>query len=160
MQRTLIVKALASHGPHTAMTLCGWIRTRRDAKGFSFLEINDGSCLANIQCIVDEGSPAFAALEDVNTGAAVQVKGDLVESPGKGQKWELRAHELFIFGKADQESYPLQKNVILTNFSAPSPTCARVPTNTAPPSASAPPPPTPSTIIFAAKAFTMSIPRC
>lgn len=109
MQRTLIATALSSTGPHIAMTLCGWVRTRRDSKGFSFLEINDGSCLANIQCIVDEGTPAFAALEDVNTGAAVQVKGDLVESPGKGQKWELRVQDLLIFGKADQETFPLQK---------------------------------------------------
>ncbi|MEG2171661.1 MAG: asparagine--tRNA ligase [Desulfovibrionaceae bacterium] len=109
MQRTRIVTALGSACPHTSMTLCGWVRTRRDSKGFSFLEINDGSCLANIQCIVDEGSPAFAALEEVNTGAAVQVKGALVESLGKGQKWELRTHELSVFGKADQESFPLQK---------------------------------------------------
>lgn len=109
MQRTLIAKALASNSPHTSMTLCGWVRTRRDSKGFSFLEINDGSCLANIQCIVDEGTPAHAALEDANTGAAIFVKGALVESPGKGQQWELRAHELGIFGKADQETFPLQK---------------------------------------------------
>lgn len=109
MQRTLIVHALAADAPKAHMTLCGWVRTRRDSKGFSFLEINDGSCLTNIQCIVDEGTPAYAALGEVNTGAAVSVKGDLVESPGKGQKWELRAQELHIFGLADQESFPLQK---------------------------------------------------
>lgn len=91
------------------MTICGWVRTRRNAKGFSFLELNDGSCLGNIQCIVDEGTPAHNTLGDVNTGAAIAVTGALVESPGKGQKWELRARQLHVFGLADQETFPLQK---------------------------------------------------
>ena len=109
MKRTLIVEALAAEAPRSAVTVCGWVRTRRDAKGFSFLELNDGSCLANIQCIVDAGTPAYDALGEVNTGAAVSVSGALVESPGKGQRWEIRAGELTVFGLADQESFPLQK---------------------------------------------------
>jgi asparaginyl-tRNA synthetase len=87
----------------------GWVRTRRDAKGFSFLELNDGSCLKNLQVIVDEAVPAFARLKDVTTGAAVAVTGALVESPGAGQKWELRAADLELIGTADPENYPLQK---------------------------------------------------
>ena len=107
--RTLIANALAASGPQDLITVCGWVRTRRDAKGLSFLELNDGSCLANIQVIIDEGVPAYAALTPVNTGASVCIQGSLVESPGKGQKWEVRADTLTLFGNADPESFPLQK---------------------------------------------------
>lgn len=107
--RTAVKDALAATGPCNSITICGWVRTRRDAKGLSFLELNDGSCLANIQVIIDEGTPAHSALELVNTGAAVAVRGALVESPGKGQKWEVRAAELLLYGAADPESFPLQK---------------------------------------------------
>ena len=75
----------------------------------SFLELNDGSCLGNIQCIVDEGTAAWDKLEGVNTGACVAVTGELVESPGKGQKWEVRAKDMTVFGLADPETFPLQK---------------------------------------------------
>ena len=107
--RTVIREALDAAESRDAIVVCGWVRTRRDAKGLSFLELNDGSCLANIQVIVDEGMPAHAALEPVNTGAAVAVQGALVESPGKGQKWEVRATELRLYGAADPETFPLQK---------------------------------------------------
>ena len=108
-ERTIIAHALAAAGPRDRITLCGWVRTRRDAKGLSFLELNDGSCLANIQVIIDEGTPAHNALAPVNTGASVGVRGSLIESPGKGQKWEVRAETLVLFGNADPESFPLQK---------------------------------------------------
>lgn len=109
MLRTQILDALRAAAPQPEIRICGWVRTRRDAKGFSFLEINDGSCLANIQAIVDEAVPAYAAIGNVNTGAAVDVTGELVESPGKGQKWEVRVHKLILLGEADAETYPLQK---------------------------------------------------
>ena len=109
MRRTLIADALASEFPVPEMTVCGWVRTRRDSKGFSFLELNDGSCLANMQCIIDAGSAAYAALDPVNTGAAVRIEGELVESPGKGQRWEIRATSLTVYGTADPETFPLQK---------------------------------------------------
>ena len=109
MQRTSIVELLASEAARPGVTVCGWVRTRRDSKGFAFLELNDGSCLANVQCIVDEGVPAWSCLEGVNTGASVCVHGDLVESPGKGQKWEIRVHTMDVLGLADAETFPLQK---------------------------------------------------
>lgn len=109
MQRTSIVDLLASEAARPDVTVCGWVRTRRDSKGFAFLELNDGSCLANLQCIVDEGAPAWKVLEGVNTGASVCVRGDLVESPGKGQKWEVRARDMDVLGLADPETFPLQK---------------------------------------------------
>ncbi|MFP4658311.1 MAG: OB-fold nucleic acid binding domain-containing protein, partial [Desulfonatronovibrionaceae bacterium] len=77
--------------PEQDIEVKGWVRTRRDSKGFSFLELNDGSCLENLQVVVDADIPSYSVLGRVGTGAAVSVSGDLVESPGKGQKWELRA---------------------------------------------------------------------
>lgn len=105
----MIKQALEADAPCERILVKGWVRTRRDAKGFSFLEVNDGSCLKNIQVIVDEALPAYGALKNVTTGAAVEVEGALVESPGKGQKWEIRAFDLRMVGPADPEAYPLQK---------------------------------------------------
>ncbi len=138
MQRTLIVNALASEAPQRQITVCGWIRTRRDAKDFSFVEINDGSCLTNMQCIVDAGTAAHEGLGDANTGASVAVTGELVASPGKGQKWEVRAESIRVFGLADPESFPLQKKRHSDEFLRGIATCACAPTSTALPSASAP----------------------
>lgn len=107
--RTRIAQALAMPEPISQIKVAGWVRTRRDAKGFSFVEINDGSCLANIQAIVDESSPAFTALASVGTGASVEIIGEMVVSPGKGQRYEIKAQELKVFGEADQETFPLQK---------------------------------------------------
>ena len=109
MQRTLIADVLAQTAPQAETTVCGWVRTRRDAKGFSFVELNDGSCLANIQCIVDAGTPASEGLGAASTGASLSVTGELVPSPGKGQRWEIRAARVEVFGPADPETFPLQK---------------------------------------------------
>lgn len=109
MQKTLIKKILAAEGPLPDITVCGWIRTRRDGKGVTFLELNDGSCLTNLQCIVDAGTPAAEGLGADSTGASVRVEGELVASPGKGQKWEVRARAIQVLGHADPETYPLQK---------------------------------------------------
>ncbi|MEE8300838.1 MAG: asparagine--tRNA ligase, partial [Candidatus Tectomicrobia bacterium] len=73
------------------------------------LEVNDGSCLKNLQVIVDEASPAYDNLQPITTGAAVEIEGELVTSPGKGQQWELRATHLHVLGTSDPETYPLQK---------------------------------------------------
>jgi len=109
MKRTLIAAVLRTREPQSYIAVCGWIRTRRDAKGVSFLELNDGSCLANLQCIVDEGTPAFDALGAANTGVGLRIEGSLVPSPGKGQTWELRAVNVEVYGQADPLSFPLQK---------------------------------------------------
>ncbi|MGE5258970.1 MAG: OB-fold nucleic acid binding domain-containing protein, partial [Hyphomicrobiales bacterium] len=85
MKRTLIKNVLNSPTAVDRLQVSGWVRTRRDSKGFSFLEVNDGSCLKNLQVIVDEAVPAFSQLKDVATGAAVEIEGALVESPGAGQ---------------------------------------------------------------------------
>lgn len=106
--RTLIKQVVAATEPREAITVKGWVRTRRDSKGFSFLELNDGSCLGNVQVVVDAGTPGFELLPELTTGTSVAVEGKLVPSPAAGQKWELRATRLELVGKADA-TYPLQK---------------------------------------------------
>jgi asparaginyl-tRNA synthetase len=106
--RTLIKHALAATEPQDAVTVKGWVRTRRDSKGFSFLELNDGSCLASLQVVVDAGTPGYDLLPKLTTGASTAVEGKLVASPAQGQKWELKATRLELIGLADA-SYPLQK---------------------------------------------------
>ncbi len=108
-RRALIADLLQAEAPRSSLLVCGWVRTRRDAKDLTFLEINDGSSLSGIQIIVDANSPAHPLSADINTGASVTVEGALVESPGKGQKWEVQAHSVTMLGGADQEAFPLQK---------------------------------------------------
>ena len=109
MQRTLIVDVLNAEAPVENVVVCGWIRTRRDSREFSFVELNDGSCRGNLQCVVDAGTAAHEGLGEASTGAAVSVHGALVVSPGKGQRWEVRATSVEVFGQADPEAFPLQK---------------------------------------------------
>jgi len=106
--RTLIKRALHSEGPMDTITIKGWVRTRRDSKEFSFLEMNDGTCLANIQCVADAGIPGYEDVIKMTTGSAVGITGKLIESPGKGQKWEIHATSLELIGEAPAD-YPLQK---------------------------------------------------
>jgi len=92
-------------------TLQGWIRTRRDSKGgFSFLELNDGSCLANIQVIADADLPNYETeIKRLSAGCSVTVHGEVKASGGKGQATEIQATEVIVHGWADPEEYPLQK---------------------------------------------------
>ena len=109
MPQDITVKSLLNAAdPVQGLELTGWVRTKRDAKDFSFIELNDGSCLANIQVIADTGLENYAAVRHITTGAAIRVRGDLVESPGKGQAWEIRAASMEVVGAAP-EDYPLQK---------------------------------------------------
>ncbi|MGC1274967.1 MAG: asparagine--tRNA ligase [Planctomycetaceae bacterium] len=97
--------------PGESAEVRGWVRTRRDSKGgFSFVEINDGSCFASLQAVVPAELPGFAdCVHDVSTGASVIVRGKVVESPGREQPIELHAESLTVLGTADPEAYPLQK---------------------------------------------------
>ncbi|MDX1946009.1 MAG: asparagine--tRNA ligase [Pirellulaceae bacterium] len=89
----------------------GWIRTRRDSKGgFSFLEINDGSSLANLQVIADGNLPNYETeVKHLTAGCSVSIEGEIKASGGKGQTTELAAKKLVVHGTADPEAYPLQK---------------------------------------------------
>ncbi|MCU0847676.1 MAG: asparagine--tRNA ligase [Spirochaetes bacterium] len=109
MERTRIIQVLKSETHGHGVLIKGWVRTRRDSRDVIFLEVNDGSCLDNIQVIIGEEMMKRPDLAQVSTGASVAVRGTLVESPAKGQKYEIRAGEVEVYGLADPESYPLQK---------------------------------------------------
>jgi asparaginyl-tRNA synthetase len=89
----------------------GWVRTRRDSKGgFSFLEINDGSCLGNIQAIADQSLPNYESeLLQLSVGSSVRIAGEVVASQGGKQATELKASSVLVTGHADPQDYPLQK---------------------------------------------------
>jgi asparaginyl-tRNA synthetase len=91
----------------TAITVLGWVRTVRVSKAVAFAEINDGSCMANLQAVVAQPEKLLV-LEKLLTGASVRIKGKLVASQGQGQKYELAVDSLDLIGEADP-SYPLQK---------------------------------------------------
>src|SRR2546429_6149669 len=99
---------LQSTAPIAAVHVQGWVRTRRDSKDFSFIELNDGSSLRNLQIIAKNSLPNYPALQRITTGVSISATGALVASQGKGQKWELIADTIEIVGPAD-DSYPLQK---------------------------------------------------
>jgi asparaginyl-tRNA synthetase len=86
----------------------GWVRTKRDSKGFSFIEINDGSCLSNMQVIADDDIENYSDIRKLTTGAALSVEGDLSPSQGKGQRWEIQASKVTVISEAP-DSFPLQK---------------------------------------------------
>lgn len=91
------------------ITLRGWVRSRRDSKGITFIELNDGSRFKGMQLIVDGGTVPEETLKQVTTGSAIAASGTLVESPAKGQAVELKVGQIQIYGTADAATYPLQK---------------------------------------------------
>jgi asparaginyl-tRNA synthetase len=93
------------------VVLTGWVRTRRDSKGgFSFLEVNDGSSLGNVQVIADGALPNYAGeILKLGVGASVTVEGEVQASPARGQATEVRAARVLVHGQADPATYPLQK---------------------------------------------------
>src|SRR6266581_2830620 len=105
---TTIKGALQSTALIEPIQLQGWVRTRRDSKDFSFIELNDGSCLRNLQVIARNTLPNYAAVQRLITGASIRVSGALVASQGKGQSWEVVAEAIEIMGASD-DAYPLQK---------------------------------------------------
>jgi len=105
---TSVKDALNETAPVKNMVVQGWVRTRRDSKDFSFIELNDGSSLRSLQIIAKNSLPNYAVVQRLSTGGSIRVTGGLVASQGKGQKWELIADNVEIVGTAD-DSYPLQK---------------------------------------------------
>lgn len=92
------------------VTVAGWIRTVRDQKSFAFIELNDGSTLANLQIIADATLPEYPTLlPNLSTGASISVTGTLKASPGKNQALELHAKAIHLYGLCDRARYPLQK---------------------------------------------------
>ncbi|MDZ7599424.1 MAG: OB-fold nucleic acid binding domain-containing protein [Desulfobacterales bacterium] len=109
MKRLKIKTLIESKNSMDRILLKGWIRTRRDSKNFSFLEINDGSCLKNMQVIADEALLNYETeIKKLNTGSAVAIIGKLIESEGGGQQWEVRANQIEVISLSP-DSFPLQK---------------------------------------------------
>ncbi len=95
----------------------GWVRTRRDLKSQSFVELNDGSCRQNLQLVIDNSNPSFEKiLPDLVNGAAIYAEGDLIISPAKGQKYELSVKKMELYGPSSQETYPIQKKKTSDEF--------------------------------------------
>ena len=108
------ISVAAARDPQTVgqrVKLQGWVRTRRDSKaGFSFVEINDGSCMANIQAICDADLPNYESeIKKLSAGCSVTIAGEVKESGGKGQATEVHAESVTVHGWADPQEYPLQK---------------------------------------------------
>jgi asparaginyl-tRNA synthetase len=112
-----IKELLRTGSPVKGAAARGWIKTRRDSKALSFAELNDGSCRENLQIVFSGENGDFSAmLPQLVTGASVEIKGDLVASPGAGQKLEMQAREVRIYGGCDAEKYPIQKKKTSDEF--------------------------------------------
>lgn len=108
MKRSKISALLKSESSADTVLIKGWVRTRRDSKGFSFIEINDGSCRENMQVIAGQELENYADILRLSTGSAATVTGRLVASQGQGQAWEVQATGVEIISIAP-DAYPLQK---------------------------------------------------
>ncbi|OKH17739.1 asparagine--tRNA ligase [[Limnothrix rosea] IAM M-220] len=105
-----IKEILKSAEIQSTVTIEGWVKTKRELKAFSFIEISDGSTMDGIQVIIDKDLADYDnIIKQLNTGASVTAEGLVVESPGKGQRIEVQASAITVHGEADPETYPLQK---------------------------------------------------
>ena len=91
------------------IVLRGWVRSRRDSKGVTFIELNDGSRFKSMQLVVEAGAISEGTLKQATTGSSIEARGLLVESPAKGQTVELKVTAIQVYGSADPATYPLQK---------------------------------------------------
>lgn len=107
--RRTYVKDLLKANPGQKAEAYGWVKTRRDSKGVSFVQLSDGSSFTDLQIVIDAGTIPDDVLKQATTGAAVKVSGNIVASPGQGQAVELHAESMEIYGPADPQAYPLQK---------------------------------------------------
>ncbi len=109
MEREMIKTALERRDFGNEINVKGWVRTRRGNKNVSFVALNDGSTVNNIQIVVDVTKFPEEQLKLITTGAALSVCGVLTESLGQGQSVEIQAREIVVYGTANPEEYPLQK---------------------------------------------------
>ena len=151
IKRTKIVDLLKSDAFGSTVNVKGWVRTRRGSKQVSFIALNDGSTINNIQIVVDVEKLGDDYLKPITTGASLSVNGTLVQSQGKGQSVEIQATEIEIYGTADPNTYPLQKKGHSMEFLR---EIAHAPTPLAPSSASGITWRTPSTSSFTTAAST------
>ncbi len=107
--RRTYIRDLFHLSPGTSASAYGWVKTRRDSKGISFVQVSDGSCFQDLQVVVNEGVLDAETLKVVTTGACIRFDGEIVDSPAEGQAVEMRATAVEIYGAADPATYPLQK---------------------------------------------------
>ncbi len=105
MKRYSVIELLQSENTIEDIMLKGWVRTFRSNR---FIALNDGSTIKNIQCVIDFENTDESLLKKINTGAAIEVSGNLVESLGKGQNVEIQVEKIEILGESDPEKYPIQ----------------------------------------------------
>ncbi len=115
LKRTKIIDVLNADQPMAEVLVKGWVKTKRDAKDFSFIELNDGSCLKNIQIIANNTLKNYNDVKKLTTGSSIAVTGALIESAGGKQKFEIKAGNIEIYGIAP-EDYPLQKKGMSDEF--------------------------------------------
>lgn len=106
---TKIINLLSSTDVDREVTAKGWVRTKRGNKNVAFIALNDGSIIHNIQVVAEVAKFPEELMKDITTGACLRVTGTLVKSQGQGQSVEIQAKEIEIYGKADAETFPLQK---------------------------------------------------
>ena len=109
MKRTKVKEILASEKAGGNFLIAGWVRSLRKAQNVDFIDLVDGSSLAGLQIVVDSTTRGFELLEKIYTGCSIYAQGTLVDSPGKGQRFELKASEITMLGQADPDTYPIQK---------------------------------------------------
>ena len=116
--KPILIKDLLTSAPDgRTVTVCGWVRTKRDSKNLVFIQVNDGSCFANIQLTFDRSNPQGAdadnienELKRINTGTSIKSEGVIIPSPASGQAVEVTLMKLTVLGECNPEEYPLQKN--------------------------------------------------
>ncbi|MBS1764748.1 MAG: asparagine--tRNA ligase [Bacteroidetes bacterium] len=109
MNHTSVKELLNTSPSGQQVTAKGWVRTRRGNKNISFIALNDGSTIHNIQAVAEISAFSEDTMKLITTGSCIAVTGTLVESQGQGQKVEIQAKEIQVYGTADVETYPLQK---------------------------------------------------
>lgn len=113
MKTQLIKDILVSNPDGKPVTICGWVRTKRDSKNLCFIQVNDGSCFASIQLTFDRENQNTINIDDelkkITTGASIKASGKLIESPASGQAVEVSLESIEVLGQAPAETYPLQK---------------------------------------------------
>ena len=111
MDRTTVAEVRCEESIGKMVRLQGWVRTRRDSKGgFSFIELNDGSCFGNVQIVADGGLANYESeIKKLGVGCSVTIEGEVLKSPAKGQATEVKASNVIVHGWCDADAYPIQK---------------------------------------------------
>src|SRR3954470_23845959 len=107
MDRTTVAKVRQEESVGKQVQLQGWVRTRRDSKGgFSFIELNDGSCFGNVQIVADAKLPNYESdIKKLHVGCSVTIEGEVRKSPAKGQATEVQASKVTVHGWSDPDAY-------------------------------------------------------